>query len=186
MTSWFTRAVLVAAAVFACAALTAGPGMAHAALESSNPADGTQIDAAPDNVTLVFNQDIQPNFAALTVVGSDGAQWGRSEPAVDGRLLSVDLDGLGAAGQYTVAFRVVSSDGHPIAGTYTFDLTQAGAEATPTAGTALSVTRAANPSQAQPAEESGGFPVWILLVIGVVVVGGAVTFMLAKTPNTRR
>ncbi|MDV7355131.1 copper resistance protein CopC [Rhodococcus oxybenzonivorans] len=184
MTSWFTRAVLVAAAVFACAALTAGPGMAHAALESSNPADGAQIDAAPDNVTLVFNQDIQPNFAALTVVGSDGAQWGRSEPVVDGRLLSVDLDGLGAAGQYTVAFRVVSSDGHPIAGTYTFDLTQA--SATPAAGTALSATTAANTSQAQRAVESGGFPVWILLVIGVVVVGGAVTFMLASKPNTRK
>ncbi|WP_397517741.1 copper resistance protein CopC [Rhodococcus oxybenzonivorans] len=89
-------------------------------------------------------------------------------------------------GQYTVALRVVSSDGHPIAGTNAFDLTRAGVAATPTAGTALSATTAANPSQAQPAEESGGFPVWILLVIGVVVVGGAVTFMLARKPNTRK
>ncbi|MDF3311947.1 copper resistance protein CopC [Rhodococcus sp. T2V] len=40
--------------------------------------------------------------------------------------MSVDLDGLGDAGQYTVAFRVVSDDGHPIEGSYTFQLTQAG------------------------------------------------------------
>ncbi|MFC0452415.1 copper resistance CopC family protein [Rhodococcus jostii] len=187
MTSWLSRAALTAAAALTCAALTAAPAMAHAALSGSNPADGAQIDTAPDQVTLTFNENIQPSFVTLKVVGADGTQWGKSEPVVTGRDVSVDLDGLGDAGQYTVAFRVVSDDGHPIEGTYNFQLTQAstGAATTPGASGGSTPTETA-PAAGPAAEDSGGFPAWVLIAIAVVVVGGGVAFFLRPQGKTRR
>ena len=99
---------------------------------------------------------------------------GRSEPVVEGRDMSVDLDGLGEAGQYTVAFRVISEDGHPIDGTYNFQLTQANPGAASSASGTAPATTTGSSDTAQPADEdSGGFPAWILIAVAVVVIGGA-------------
>ncbi|MCY4670021.1 MAG: copper resistance protein CopC [Rhodococcus sp.] len=166
--------------------MSAGPAAAHAALAGSNPADGAQISTAPDQVTLTFNQNIQSNFATLKVVDADGTQWGRSEPVVEGRDMSVDLDGLGEAGQYTVAFRVISEDGHPIDGTYNFQLTQANPGAASSASGTAPATTTGSSDTAQPADEdSGGFPAWILIAVAVVVIGGAVVFFLVPR-NTKK
>ncbi|MBF6196175.1 hypothetical protein IU475_33985 [Nocardia beijingensis] len=46
---------------------------------------------------LTFSEPIQPSFAALTVTRPDGQRWERSEPKVNNRDVSVDLDGRGPA-----------------------------------------------------------------------------------------
>jgi hypothetical protein len=85
-----------------------------------------------------------------------------------------------APGTYTVAFRVVSQDGHPI--TSTFDYTVAGDEPGPAAPSApgspsasASVPPSAEAVAAPLREESGGPPVALivggLLVLTLVVVG---------------
>lgn len=68
-----TRVGLVLAALAATVTLTAPAALAHAALAGSNPADGAELETAPEQVTVTFTEDIQPQFAAMTVVGADGA-----------------------------------------------------------------------------------------------------------------
>lgn len=181
MFRWFSRLGLLLAALAAAVTLTAGSAAAHAALSGSNPADGAEIDTAPEQVTLTFNEDIQSEFAAMTVVDADGAQWGRSEPQVQGRDVSVALDGL-AAGTYTVAFRVTSADGHPISGTTTFTLTQS----SPATAASLTPAVPADAAGQSTGQGSGGFPVWIAIAIGVIVLIGAGAVVLTRTPGSRK
>ncbi|GEM30987.1 hypothetical protein NN3_19940 [Nocardia neocaledoniensis NBRC 108232] len=165
-------------AILAALALTAGPAAAHAALASSDPADGARIDTAPAQVNLTFNEAIQSTFAALTVVGPDGQHYERSEPKTQGKILSTDLTGLGPAGVYTVGFRVVSEDGHPIQGSYTFDLTKAASTTPSNSGTP-------EPATTQPAaaegDEPNGFPMWIWAVAIVVLLAGGLAVVLGAT-----
>src|SRR5215218_2263426 len=114
MTSLLMRVGAPVAAVVIAVLTTAWPANAHAALSSSDPTEGDRIDTPPTQITLTFNQNVEQMFAALTVTGPDGSQWGHGAPRAQGRDLVVDLAGLGPAGRYTVAFRVVSADGHPI------------------------------------------------------------------------
>ncbi|MDZ7930461.1 MAG: copper resistance protein CopC [Rhodococcus sp. (in: high G+C Gram-positive bacteria)] len=117
------RLAVIAAAILTATALSIAPAAAHATLQSSNPAENSVLDAAPDEVTLTFNQSVSQNFATVTVVGSDGMNWAASDPVVDGSTVTVDLDGLGAGGEYTIGYRVVSADGHPITGSIPFQVT---------------------------------------------------------------
>lgn len=94
--------------------------------------------------------------------------------------MSVALEGL-AAGTYTVAFRVTSADGHPISGTTTFTLTQR----SPATSTPLASAVPAGTVGESAEQDSGKFPVWIVLAIGVVVVIGAGVALLVRTPGSR-
>ncbi|OZD85743.1 hypothetical protein CH273_03125 [Rhodococcus sp. 05-339-2] len=174
------RLAVIAAAILTATALSIAPAAAHATLQSSNPAENSVLDAAPDEVTLTFNQSVQSNFATVTVVGADGTQWGASDPVVDGSTVTVDLDGLGAAGEYTIGYRVVSADGHPITGSIPFQLTQASPTSAATAATAPTET---TPTAAEEPEDSSGFPIWIVAVVVVVVGAAGVLFALRKRSN---
>ena len=85
--AFFVAAVTL---VLTCGALgAAGAAWAHAALIASDPADAATLQQQPARVSATFNEPMQPQFAAMTVVGPDGAQWGDGEPAVDGTDISV-------------------------------------------------------------------------------------------------
>jgi methionine-rich copper-binding protein CopC len=105
---------------------------AHSALSSSDPTDGSTLDAAPTAATLVFNQPIQDFQSLIVVTGPDQQQYPASAPTVDGPTVRSDLGALGPAGIYTIAYRVVSADGHPIQGQVTFTLTSAATSPEPT------------------------------------------------------
>ena len=68
---------LLAATVAACVALLLGaaPAFAHTRLESSNPTDKSSVDAAPESVSLTFNENISAEFATMSVVGPDGTNY---------------------------------------------------------------------------------------------------------------
>ncbi len=106
--------------------LGAGSAAAHAALISSDPADQSEIDRGPDAVSLTFNEAISPNFPELTVVGPDGNRWSKGDAKVDDKIVSVAVGDLGPAGEYKIAFRVTSADGHVVNGIRTFTLVQEG------------------------------------------------------------
>ncbi|OZC67737.1 hypothetical protein CH276_04770 [Rhodococcus sp. 06-470-2] len=177
------RLAVIAAAILTATALSIAPAAAHATLQSSNPAENSVLDAAPDEVTLTFNQSVQSNFATVTVVGADGTQWGASDPVVDGSTVTVDLDGLGAAGEYTIGYRVVSADGHPITGSIPFQLTQASSTSAATAATSAPAPTDATPTAAEEPEDSSGFPIWIVAVVVVAVGAAGVLFALRKRSN---
>ncbi|GEE01135.1 copper resistance protein C [Gordonia spumicola] len=177
MFGFLKRSAVVAAVVaFAAlaAGLVAGPAAAHSALTGASPEKGASIETAPDKVTLTFNEDLQPAFATIKVVGPDNHFWQTSEPVIDGRTASVSLSGLGPVGTYQVNYRVTSADGHPVSGQTTFTLTKAG---TGTPGEAV-------PADYQAPEESGhGFPVWgvvLIIAAAVLLIGGVVAFTLIK------
>lgn len=109
----------VVAFVWACAV----PAAAHDVLVASDPADGATLDAPPDRVVLSFSAEQMPLGHAFEVLDPDGVDHVVGEPAVDGRDLVQELDGLGPAGTWTVAWRSVASDGHPVSGTFAFTVT---------------------------------------------------------------
>lgn len=189
MTTWTTRTVF--AVLGAAVALTLMPAIAsaHASLTGSNPAAGAELATAPDRVTLTFSGPVQSEEATLSVLGPDGAQWASSAPRAEGSELSVNLDGLGPAGRYTVTFRVPSEDGHPVTGDFDFTLTQADPATTPapvapTAGAptpAAEATSAADTSTvAEPAQDNGSAVVWIVAA-AVVVLAAAGAVLLWST-----
>ncbi|RVW02562.1 copper resistance protein CopC [Rhodococcus spongiicola] len=152
--------------------LGVGAASAHSALIGSSPENGAQITTAPQQVTLQFNEALHQNFASLTVVGPDGNLWSKGDPTVQGDTVSVPLDGLGPAGEYTIAFRVTSADGHPISGTQVFTLTQEGAG---TPGPA-----AAAPSGSSDDSSGNSGLIWVFVGVGVVVFGGGLWFALRR------
>lgn len=120
---------------------------AHDELIGSDPADGASV-TAPEQVVLTFNTDIIALGAVLEVSGPAG-------PATDGdlevsgptlsRALVADL----TAGDYTVDWRITSTDGHPISGTFGFTV-EAGSD--PTQTPTESPTSPAEPT-ADPTDE---------------------------------
>jgi methionine-rich copper-binding protein CopC len=183
MTARLLRAVAVGLLAGLALLLGATPALAHARLESSDPADGSSLDAAPQRVTLTFNEAMTQGFNTLTVVGPDQGHYETGEVAVDGSSVSIAVQPLGPAGRYEIGYRVVSADGHPISGSVGFTLTTAGqgapAAAAPSASPAAPSAEAAPaPPAAAPADSGGGTPVWPWIVGAVVLVGGGVVAAL--------
>ncbi|OBI78335.1 copper resistance CopC family protein, partial [Mycobacterium sp. E740] len=98
----------------------AGTAAAHATRIASDPAENATLTQSPTSVSATFNEEMQPQFAAMTVVGPDGNLWSTGEPHVDGAVLSVGVRPLGPSGTYTVNYRATSTDGHVVSGSWSF------------------------------------------------------------------
>ena len=141
-------AVVAVAPAFASAPATF---VAHSRLAGSTPADGSTVETAAQ-VTLEFTEDVNPDFVEVEVTGPGGAEAAADEPQVDGRTVTQALVEALPEGGHTVAYRVVSADGHPVAGTFSFTTT-AEVSASPTPST---TTTAASPSPPDPGATSAG------------------------------
>jgi methionine-rich copper-binding protein CopC len=157
------------AALLAALALAGAPvASAHAVRIATDPADKAALAQGPQRVSATFNEQLQPQFAAMTVVGPDANLWSSGDPQVQGAVISVGVRPLGPAGTYTVNYRVTSADGHPVSGSWSFQLTVA-ASGTP------------GPSAARPADPSGGgIPVWPFLVAGALIIGGGILWTVRR------
>lgn len=123
---------LLTVLLLACAVVgigVAGPAQAHNVLLSSDPSDGASLSAAPDVVTLVFDQSVRQGFAQISVTGPDGGSFADGPTLVNGPKASVRVKPLPGAGMYAVGYRILSSDGHPVSGRLTFTFTGAGSTA---------------------------------------------------------
>ena len=166
------------------------PGVRHTRLESSNPTDKSSVDAAPESVSLTFNEDVSAEFATMSVVGPDGTNYQTGQVSAAGGQVSTAVSPLGPAGVYQIGYRVVSDDGHPVQGKVSFTLTEPGpaAAAATTAPAAAAPTAAAPPPTAAPvapqasSTPSGGAPIWPWLVGAVILVaaGAVVALRLGR------
>jgi len=108
------------------AILSAGPAFAHAELIGSSPeADSSVADVNEVSVTAGEELlDIGENAEGfmMTVTDSTGLYYGDGCVSVDGDTASMPV-ALAAAGEYVVAYRVVSNDGHPVEGQFAFTFT---------------------------------------------------------------
>ena len=125
------RVSLIAVLTALAAVVFAGPAAAHDVLLSSDPADGSTVQTAPPSVTLTFDQPVQDFEPVVTVTGPDGQSYQSGSPTVDSTVVTNAVGPLTAAGEYLIAYRVVSADGHPVVGEVKFQFTGAPAPAAP-------------------------------------------------------
>ncbi|GGO73416.1 copper resistance CopC family protein [Nonomuraea cavernae] len=178
------------------------PALAHDALKRSDPAKGATVKKI-DEVTLEFTAKVRMPF--VIVRAADGAEHQLGAPTADGPVVTQRLGGTLPDGAYTIAYRVVSSDGHPVEGEIPFTVKGApptaeptaepsaapSASAEPTAGSAAEPTAAPTAEQtagqvsqpdatqaASQEESSVAFPVWLLVVVGALA-GIGVGFLLS-------
>ena len=114
------RLLMVAVAVAALAVPSSALG--HAALVSTTPAIGAIVKTAPKTVTLSFTEDINSVGARVQVIARDGKRYDDGAPQVNGRVLSQALKADLPAGTSTVAWTVISADGHRISNAFQFSV----------------------------------------------------------------
>jgi methionine-rich copper-binding protein CopC len=100
------------------------PAAAHTTLVSSSPEAGATLPRLPTEVDLVFSEEVQAP-AYVVVTAPDGSRVTSGKPRVDAETVRQPL-ATGPAGDYTVAYRVVSEDGHPVTGELTFTVAGGG------------------------------------------------------------
>ena len=164
------------ATVLAAVVLLVSPaGLASAdnTLLSSTPADGQTVPRTPEAVVLIFEESALAMGTQVVVTGPEGpVQTGR--PTVGDNSIRQSLVAGAPAGDYTVAWRVTSADGHPVTGTFHFTAQAAGGG------------QAAPDSSAPPANQNGsgmsrGGLVLIAALILAVGVGGLLWRRVQRT-----
>ncbi|RBQ09500.1 copper resistance protein CopC [Micromonospora sp. LHW51205] len=176
------------AALFTTALLLvpATPAAAHNSLQEATPARDARLTTAPTQVTLRFLQRLNPAFTTITLRDSTDRQVPASAPAVDGATGTVTIEEPLANGTYTVAYRVVSRDGHPVQGSYRFTVADPAAPpaatpspATPSPAASADVSAgAAAGADASPASADASADADEGLPVGLLV-GGAVAAVAA-------
>ena len=176
-------------AIFVVAAALLGlvaPASAHDTAESSSPAQGATVATPPEKVSVTFNRNPLGIGAQFLVKDASGAEWADGAVEIVDNVASQKLKAGAPAGEYTVTWRVASSDSHPIEGTFGFTATAAAGSApsgSAPASSAPSGSTAAgavpNMGTAQPGvtpppapvvDASQPFP-WSLVVFAAVAMG---------------
>jgi methionine-rich copper-binding protein CopC len=108
--------------LFVLSALGQAPAWAHASLESAEPAKDVALTAAPKEVKLHFNENLEANFSSIKVIDGTGKNVVTKKAVVDAadpKTLHVPVDSL-KAGKYLVQWVGVGHDGHRRTGNYGF------------------------------------------------------------------
>jgi copper transport protein len=91
----------------------------HAVLLSSDPAAEAELDVAPREIRLGFNENVGPIF--VKVLDSRGAEVGDpGDFRVSGNDVFLPLGAELADGTYVAVYRVISADTHPVGGSVMF------------------------------------------------------------------
>lgn len=110
--------------IFAAAALVTPLAAAHAVLKASTPAADAVVDAAPKEISLVFNEKIEAAFSSATLKDGAGTAVPTGKPRVDKdnpAIMHLDVPAL-AAGAYKVEWVGVGRDGHRRTGAFKFSV----------------------------------------------------------------
>lgn len=178
-----------AAMVFLLSVLMAPAGSAHADLQVSTPEDGESLEVAPEKIRLTFSEELFEELVEISILDAAGDLYSTIEveqtppPGTD---VIFPWPPQAPPGEYSIAYRVVSADGHPLTGTISFSYATTAPEptssdSTPSAelSTPASSPTASAPS-ASPANESStssstdsssGTP---SVVLGVVLLLGVI------------
>ncbi|MFG1738716.1 copper resistance protein CopC [Micromonospora chalcea] len=185
------------AALFIAALLLvpATPAAAHNSLQEATPARDARLTTAPTQVTLRFMQRLNPAFTTITLRDAAERPVPASAPAVNGATGTVTIEEPLGNGTYTVAYRVVSRDGHPVQGSYRFIVADPAAPPaavpSPTADASAGTSAPAGTSagtDASPASADAsagaddGLPVGLLVggATAAVAVAGVVALLLRR------
>lgn len=202
---WWLAPFAVLVAVLAGLA-TAAPASAHAELISADPADGATVTSLPTTATLTFSEEIDPSTAQVALTDAAGATLSSVPPfTAAGTTVSQPLPATLPAGAYTLAYRIVSLDGHPVGGTVRFtvagsatsaspsvvssqpasDATPTSASTPPTSPAAAGATSVAGSPVAASSDDGGSGALWWVLAVVVVLVVVAGVVVLRRRGATR-
>ncbi|MDK8797368.1 copper resistance protein CopC [Corynebacterium sp. MSK044] len=174
-------AAAMAAAILSVAGAPAA--LAHDSVIDADPGVDAIVTEFPTELVLVFSGIPRDGFNTIALSRMDTNEVLFSgEPTVDRQNVSIDVpEGLDPEpGQYRIGFQITSSDGHATKGmtqfTYQPPGTTVEAEASDEGG--------GKPDKAQQnADETqdiiGGY-IWVWILFGVVLVGGAVIALLGQ------
>lgn len=189
MTIRAIRAAALGALVVAAAVLGfAAPAQAHNYLVSSNPAEGDTLTELPVEFSVTTNGPlltIEGSITgfALAIKGADGLYYGDGCVTVSGASMS-QTAAIGPAGDYTMLWQVISSDGHTVSGEIDFSwapdaafVPSRGAATPATCGNGTAAPVASGPEPTHSNADLGDV-LWIGGAIGGVLVAALVTFLL--------
>ena len=97
---------------------------AHAFVDHTEPAVGSQIHGAPIQVKIWFTEKLEPALSKIQVFDISGLEVDKHDVKIDqsnAALLTVSLPDL-KPGKYKVFWRAVSVDTHVTTGNFTFEL----------------------------------------------------------------
>ncbi|WP_185746041.1 copper resistance CopC family protein [Oryzihumus leptocrescens] len=157
-----TLGLLATTAALAGGTLALAPSAsAHATLLKVSPADGATLTTAPRQVDLTFDEPVSSRFATVVITGPSGEDATAGPATVNGAHVAAALAGGLASGEYRVAFRVVSDDGHPVTGQSRFTLNLPAAGPSPRAPAPSASPLAAPSTAAAPASLAGDGSSWV-------------------------
>lgn len=114
-----TIAILLTAAL----GLAATAANAHPRLQTSNPAAGATLKAAPKDIRMSFSEELVPNFTGLELKNAGGKSIPTGKATLvpgDNKKIVVPIGARLTAGTYNVAWHAVSADTHRVSGSYSF------------------------------------------------------------------
>ncbi|MBG6105466.1 copper resistance CopC family protein [Micromonospora vinacea] len=158
-------------AVLVAVLIPASPAWAHNSLKTAVPAQDATLPSAPTAVTLEFMQRLDPAFTTIVLTDAAKRKLPTGAPVVTGAKSTVQVTDTLPNGTYTVAYRVVSVDGHPVQGSYPFTVADPTSSAAPVANVSAS-----GPPPSAAAAKSGGGP-----SAGVLVAGAALALLVLAT-----
>jgi copper transport protein len=171
------RTLLALGAALSLAALAfPQAAAAHAVLIDATPERGGQVDAAPERVTLRFNEPVEAGFGAVRVFDAEGERVDEGDllrPGGDSDAIGVALRGGLRDGSYTATYRVVSADSHPVSGGYVFTVGEGGA------APAATVAELIDEGDAGPATSVAFGAVRALAYLAIGLAVGGVIFLAA-------
>ncbi|WP_210593727.1 copper resistance protein CopC [Streptomyces sp. GESEQ-35] len=158
----------------------AGTASAHAALRSTDPADGTVLKSAPGELTLTFTESVGLLDDSVRILDPTGhrLRLDEAEHVPGGSdAVRVSLPAKLDTGTFTVAWRVVSADSHPVSGAFTFSVGKPSA----TTGTV----------DTGPVEDPATGTLWdiaryLAYLAGVLLIGTAVFVAVCRPPHPER
>ncbi|MBT1633062.1 copper resistance CopC family protein [Curtobacterium flaccumfaciens] len=174
------------------------PASAHAALTSSDPADGATVAPDIERVTLTFSEAPLAGLEVglrVEVRDDGGTDKSSGTVTVEGTTMSkaVSL----SPGPHTVVWRYVSPDGHPIEGQLAFTVESAASQSVPppTTSPTAATTASSDPTAAAAASSTGerthahghGGQALLFGVVGIlaVLVIGAVVLRIRRGAEAR-
>ncbi|HEY7847338.1 MAG TPA: copper resistance CopC family protein [Candidatus Limnocylindria bacterium] len=145
---------------------------AHVEIVSSSPEAGDNLDTAPTEVVVTFNEELDPDLSTFTVTDADDNEVGSGEvdlTVADRNVLLGEVS-ISDPGVYTVSYSVAGVDGHPIEGTFSFGFNTEDAIPEPTGG-----EEEEGPDTALPFQPGSPLP-----LVGVVLIGLAAVLGLRR------
>ena len=104
-------------------AVMPGIASAHAYLVKTSPTASGVLNAAPRQVSLTYDEAVEPRFAIISVTNVDGHQETTGpvrRSAANPDTLVVPLRPGLPEGWYLIYWRAISVDGHPVQGAFTY------------------------------------------------------------------